>query len=275
MTRPRTTPVQPPLLKAVLFDMDGTLVDTEQLWWAAVDEVAAQLGYTLTEADQPDVLGRPVEHTATLLGRAVGAPVGAVAAELHRKFAARVRADVVPRPGAVELLVALRCAGVPTALVTASPRHVADTVVKALESLGAGRFTTTVTADDTLRTKPAPDPYLAACQALGVAPAACVAVEDTPTGVASAEAAGCHVLAVPSVAPIGPAARRTVLASLKEASPGLLSALVRAGVSGPRALGGPTPAQGTRVSGQPDGGSAPALPARRRHAPPARPRPGA
>lgn len=142
MTRPRTTPVQPPLLKAVLFDMDGTLVDTEQLWWAAVDEVAAGLGYALTEADQPDVLGRPVEHTAKVLGRAAGAPVGAVAAELHRKFAARVRADVVPRPGAVELLVALRGEGVPTAFVTASPRHVADTVVKALESLGAGRFTT-------------------------------------------------------------------------------------------------------------------------------------
>lgn len=251
MKRPRTTPVQPPLLEAVLFDMDGTLVDTEQLWWGAVDEVAAGLGYALTEADQPDVLGRPVEHTAKALGRAAGASVDAVAAELHREFAARVRADVVPRPGAVELLVALRSEGVPTALVTASPRHVADTVVKALEALGAGRFTTTVTADDTLRSKPDPDPYLAACQALGVAPAACVAVEDTPTGVASAEAAGCHVLAVPSVAPIEPADRRTVLGSLEEASLGLLSALVRAGVPGPRALAEPTPARGTRVPGGP------------------------
>ncbi|MET9471935.1 hydrolase, partial [Streptomyces sp. NPDC002922] len=63
--------------------MDGTLVDTEQLWWGAVDEVAAGLGYVLTEADQPDVLGRPVEHTAKALGRAAGAPVDAVAAELH------------------------------------------------------------------------------------------------------------------------------------------------------------------------------------------------
>ncbi len=128
--------------------------------------------------------------------------------------------------------MALRSEGVPTALVTASPRHVADTVVKALEALGAGRFTTTVTADDTLRTKPDPDPYLAACQALGVAPGACVAVEDTPTGVASAEAAGCHVLAFPSVAPIEPRDRRTVLGSLEEASFGPLSALVRAGGAG-------------------------------------------
>lgn len=273
MKHSRTTPVQSPELGAVLFDMDGTLVDTEQLWWGAVDEVAAGLGYALTAVDQPDVLGRPVEHTAMVLGRAVGAPVGAVAAELHRKFAARVRADVVPRPGAVELLVALRGEGVPTALVTASPRHVADTVVKALESLGAGRFTTTVTADDTLRTKPDPEPYLAACQALGVAPAACVAVEDTPTGVASAEAAGCHVLAVPSVVSIEPTARRTVLGSLKEASPGLLSALVRAGVPGPRALSEPTPAQGMCVPGGPDDGSAPAPAARRRQAPPPHPRP--
>ncbi|WP_333761736.1 HAD-IA family hydrolase [Streptomyces sp. IBSBF 2390] len=188
--------------------MDGTLVDTERLWWEAVEQVA---GRPLTEADQPEVLGRPVEHTAGWLGAATGRPAADLAAVLHREFAERVRTGIVPRPGAVELLDALAADGVPAALVTASPRAVADVV---LDALGTHRFAASVTADDTARTKPAPDPYLAACRALGVDPAACVAVEDTETGVASAEAAGCTVLAVPSLAPIGEAPGRTVRDSL-------------------------------------------------------------
>ncbi|MBW5486116.1 HAD-IA family hydrolase [Streptomyces bambusae] len=206
--------------------MDGTLVDTEQLWWDTVAEVAEGLGYALAEHDQPDVLGRPVEHTAGHLARLGGAPAGPIAAELHRAFAERVRTRVVPRPGALALLGALHDEGVPTALVTASPREVAETVVAALAEAGHGGFTVTVTADDTALTKPSPDPYLAACRALRVPPAACVAVEDTPTGVASAEAAGCQVLAVPSVAPIAPAPGRTVLDSLEQATPDRLRALV-------------------------------------------------
>ncbi|SED84969.1 HAD-IA family hydrolase [Streptomyces sp. KS_5] len=196
-------------LQAVLFDMDGTLVDTERLWWEAVEQVA---GRALTEEDEAEVLGRPVEHTADWLAAATGAPTADLAEALHREFADRVRAGIVPRPGALDLLDALARDGVPTALVTASPRAVADTV---LEALGASRFAVSVTADDTDRTKPAPDPYLAACRALGVDPAACVAVEDTRTGVSSAEAAGCTVLAVPSLAPIEAAPGRTVLPSLE------------------------------------------------------------
>ncbi|MFG2881021.1 HAD-IA family hydrolase [Streptomyces sp. NPDC048297] len=191
-------------LQAVLFDMDGTLVDTEHLWWEAVEQVA---GRPLSEADQPEVLGRPVEHTAAWLAAGSGRDGAELAAELHREFADRVRTEIVPRPGALDLLDTLAAAGVPTALVTASPRAVADVV---LDALGAHRFAVSVTADDTERTKPAPDPYLAACRALGVEPAGCVAVEDTETGVASAEAAGCAVLAVPSLAPIGAAPGRTL-----------------------------------------------------------------
>lgn len=215
------TPHTPqPLPQAVLFDMDGTLVDTERLWWEAVEQVA---GRPLTEADQPEVLGRPVEHTAAWLGADTGLAAADLAADLHREFADRVRTGIVPRPGALDLLDALARAGVPTALVTASPRAVADVV---LEALGAGRFAVSVTADDTARTKPAPDPYLAACRALGVDPAACVAVEDTETGVASAEAAGCAVLAVPSLAPIGAAPGRTVRDSLVGVTPEKLRRMI-------------------------------------------------
>ncbi|WP_217239584.1 HAD-IA family hydrolase [Streptomyces sp. AC555_RSS877] len=207
-------------LQAVLFDMDGTLVDTERLWWEAVERVA---GRALTEADQPEVLGRPVEHTAAWLAAATGTPAADLAEALHREFADRVRTGIVPRPGALDLLDALAREGVPTALVTASPRTVADTV---LAALGASRFAVSVTAGDTEHTKPAPDPYLAACRALGVDPAACVAVEDTQTGVTSAEAAGCAVLAVPSLAPIEAAPGRTVLASLAAVTPSRLRALL-------------------------------------------------
>ena len=211
---------QPPL-QAVLFDMDGTLVDTERLWWEAVQSVATGLGRPLTDADQPEVLGRPVEHTAAWLGELTGAPD--LARLLHTEFTDRVRTGIVPRPGALGLLDALAREGVPTALVTASPRTVADSV---LAVLGADRFRVSVTADDTPHTKPAPDPYLAACRALDVDPARCVAVEDTPTGVSSAEAAGCAVLAVPSLAPIEAAPGRTVVASLEEVTPNRLRALV-------------------------------------------------
>ncbi|MFJ7076427.1 HAD-IA family hydrolase [Streptomyces sp. NPDC098781] len=207
-------------LQAVLFDMDGTLVDTERLWWEAVEQVA---GRALTEADEPEVLGRPVEHTADWLAAATGTPAADLADVLHREFADRVRAGIVPRPGALALLDALARDGVPTALVTASPRAVADTV---LAALGASRFAVSVTADDTDRTKPAPDPYLAACHALGVDPTACVAVEDTQTGVSSAEAAGCTVLAVPSLAPIEAAPGRTVVSGLTDVTPDRLRALL-------------------------------------------------
>jgi HAD superfamily hydrolase (TIGR01509 family) len=210
---------------AVLFDMDGTLVDTERLWWDAVEQVAAWHGRPLSPADAPAVLGRPSSHTAAHLCRALGptAPdADALARELDSAFTTLVADEVVPRPGVLSLLDELVAARIPTAIVTASPRRVVDLV---RQTLGAERFTTTIAVEDTVRSKPAPDPYLAAAAALGVDPRACVAVEDTPVGVEAAEAAGCAVLVVPSVA-IQPAAGRTIRDSLEGADVAFLASLL-------------------------------------------------
>ncbi|MFD7827768.1 HAD family hydrolase [Kitasatospora sp. NPDC059803] len=210
---------------AVLFDMDGTLVDTEQLWWQAAAELADELHHALTDQDAPEVLGQAVEHTAAHLHKVSGTTLteAELAARLGESFAAKVAAETVPRPGALALLASLRDAQVPTALVSASPRQVVDLV---LAAIGRDWFAVTLAAEDTPRTKPAPDPYLAAAERLGLDPAACVAVEDTPTGVASAAAAGCAVLAVPSTAtPMPDGGRITLLASLEQADLALLGKL--------------------------------------------------
>ncbi|MER7705536.1 HAD family phosphatase [Kitasatospora sp. NPDC097605] len=213
---------------AVLFDMDGTLVDTEQLWWQAAAELADELQHSLTEADAPEVLGQAIEHTAAHLHRVSGTSLteAELADRLGESFAGKVAAETVPRPGALALLASLRDARVPTALVSASPRRVVDMV---LGTIGRDWFAVTLAAEDTPRTKPAPDPYLAAAARLGLDPAVCVAVEDTPTGVASAAAAGCAVLAVPSTDTAIPAGSRvTLLDSLEHADLALLGKLTAA-----------------------------------------------
>ncbi|MEU8177728.1 HAD family phosphatase [Microbispora hainanensis] len=176
---------------AVLFDMDGTLVDTEDLWWDACVEVADGLGSPLGEADREALFGLSVEDAAVHITGGPGAQ--AVEAMLTDAFTGRLKKGVTTLPGAVALLEALRAARIPAALVSASPRPVVDLV---LETVGGHRFRLSVAAGDSARNKPAPDPYLAAAARLGVDPAACVAIEDSPTGVASARSAGCAVIVV-------------------------------------------------------------------------------
>ncbi|MET8344201.1 HAD family hydrolase [Streptomyces microflavus] len=224
---------------AVLFDMDGTLVDTEVLWWETAREVAAGLGHRLTDADAPEVVGRAVADTAAHLIGVTGGDASALpstaddraaalartAAELTDSFFRKVDAGAPLRPGAAALLAALEGAGVPFALVSASPRSVVDAVVAG--SLAGVDFAFTLSADDTVRTKPHPDPYRTAAERFAADPAACVAVEDSPDGTASADAAGCAVLVVPSLLPVAPGRGRTFARSLEEVDLGVLSDCLR------------------------------------------------
>ncbi|MFJ9820180.1 HAD-IA family hydrolase [Streptomyces sp. NPDC101151] len=191
---------------AVLLDMDGTLVDTESLWLRTVRETTPGIA----PDDLFDALGRSTADTAAHLHTLTGTDPATLAADLAARFLTAVQREATPLPGALELLRLLQESDLPAALVSASPRPVVDAVRKVLATEGADTFRTTIAAGETARTKPAPDPYLAAARALAVDPAACPAVEDSPTGVAAAEAAGCRVLAVPSYTPIEAAPRRTV-----------------------------------------------------------------
>ncbi|MDJ1136115.1 HAD family hydrolase [Streptomyces iconiensis] len=202
-----------PLPAALLCDMDGTLVDTERDWLATLAELLAAYG----AAPEPGELaaafaGLPLPDAAARVAARVPLTEAEARETLDRAFTARVRAGVTIQPGALALLDGARELGIPVGLVTASERTVTDLI---LLTLGAHRFACSVTSGETPRGKPHPDPYLAAAAALGVPATGCLAVEDTPTGVTSALAAGCRVLAVPTVDGIAPGPRTTLAPTLE------------------------------------------------------------
>jgi HAD superfamily hydrolase (TIGR01509 family) len=205
--------------------MDGTLVDTEGFWWDVEVEVFASLGHTLDESWRHVVVGGPMTRSAGFLLEATGAEItlADLTVLLNDGFESRIDRALPLMPGASRLLAELHEHGIPTALVSASHRRIIDRV---LTVLGAHHFALSVAGDEVTRTKPFPDPYLLAAAGLGAHPARCAVVEDTSTGVAAAEAAGCRVVAVPSIAPIGPADGRTVVTSLEEVDLAFLRGLM-------------------------------------------------
>ncbi|WP_055553380.1 HAD family phosphatase [Streptomyces sp. NBRC 110028] len=214
-------------LQAVLLDMDGTLVDTEDIWWDAEVSIFAELGHALAEEYREVVVGGPMARSASFLIEATGADIALaeLSGLLNSRFTELLDGTVPMLPGARRLLTELAAHEVPTALVSASHRRVMD---RLLRSIGSENFALTVAGDEISRTKPHPDPYLFAAAGLAADPARCVVIEDTATGVRAAEAAGCRVVAVPSVVPIEPAAGRSVVASLEEVDLPFLRSLVTA-----------------------------------------------
>ncbi|BAU82135.1 hydrolase [Streptomyces laurentii] len=214
-----------PALQAVFLDMDGTLVDTEGFWWDAEVEVFADLGHRLDEAWREIVVGGPMTRSAGYLIEATGADItlDELSVLLNERFEQRIDRGVPLMPGAERLLAELARHDIPTALVSASHRRIID---KVLASLGRDRFALTVAGDEVARTKPHPEPYLTAARGVGADPLRCAVVEDTATGVAAAEAAGCRVVVVPSVASILPSPGRVVVGSLEEVDVPFLRTLV-------------------------------------------------
>ena len=183
-------------LQAVLWDMDGTIVDTEPYWFAAEYEVVAQHGDSWSDEHARALVGFDLLDSGRYMIEHGGVRLTPheIVELLLDSVVANVKREVPWRPGARELLADVRANQIPTALVTMSWRRFATEVVEALPS---GAFDVSVVGDDVERGKPHPDPYLLAAERLGVDITRCLAIEDSPTGVASALAAGATVLAVP------------------------------------------------------------------------------
>ena len=197
---------------AVLFDLDGTLIDTEPVWMAAELRLAAAHGARWTEQDAVACIGNPIPVSAQRLRDAgVALPVEEIVQRLLGEVVSVVRGEIPWQPGAAQLLKSLH-GRVPLALVTMSYRSLAGAV---LDALPDGTFTAVVTGDEVTHGKPHPEPYLRACALLGVRPQDCVVVEDSPAGIASGLAAGARVVAVPHVAPLPPDAPVTVVPTLE------------------------------------------------------------
>ncbi|MGX5655450.1 HAD family hydrolase [Geodermatophilus nigrescens] len=197
-------------LAAVLFDMDGTLVETEQHWGAALFDLARRLGGRLSPAAREATVGTSMRTALGILYADLGVDREHVwetdAADVEATVAGLLAEDVPWRPGARELLAEVRAAALPTALVTTTPRALADLVLTRISAdLDVPPFDLTVCGDEVPARKPDPAPYLQATAALGVDPAACVVVEDSAAGVAAGLAAGAAVLGVPSLQPLTPA----------------------------------------------------------------------
>ncbi|MEV0157177.1 HAD family phosphatase [Micromonospora sp. NPDC050686] len=210
----------------MLFDMDGTLVDSEKLWDVALTELAETYGGTLSDAARRAIVGTSMAVSMRILHDDLGQPERdpqVSAAWIDARILELFRTGLRWRPGALALLHAVRAAGIPTALVTSSGRPLVEV---ALDTLGRDSFDAIVCGDEVGSAKPHPEPYLTAARLLGVPIGRCVAIEDSPSGVASALAAGAAVLAVPAEVPIEPADGVHQLESLTAADLELLAALL-------------------------------------------------
>jgi HAD superfamily hydrolase (TIGR01509 family) len=198
-------------LRAVLFDMDGTLVETEEHWGEALFALARQLGGELSADARRATVGSSMRTSMEILYADIGvlrsdAQLMADARWVEDTTAGLLADQITWRPGAADLLMSVREAGLATALVTTTPRRIADIVLTAIrDDLGSDPFDLTLCGDEVPARKPDPAPYLMAMNALGVQPEECVVIEDSQAGIAAGLAAGTAVLGVPTLQVVPPA----------------------------------------------------------------------
>ncbi|QIS07582.1 HAD-IA family hydrolase [Nocardia brasiliensis] len=179
--------------------MDGTLLDSEKLWDVGVRELARELGHEMTDEIRHALIGASGDDAMRIIFSSLGIDATPVAVReaaefLDRRVAELMTGPIPWRPGAEDALAMVRTAGLGSALVTNTKRSLAEF---GLDTLGRDFFDISVCGDEVARGKPEPDVYLRAAELLGVEPRHCVAVEDSPTGVRAARAAGCAVVVVP------------------------------------------------------------------------------
>lgn len=212
---------------AVLFDMDGTLVDSEPLWYAAEAKYVAQHGRVWTEEDALSVVGTSGPYSTARMRDKAGTDDSheVIFSFIMDQMVDSVRSGQLKmRPGIAQLLDRLRSEHIPTALVTSSTRRLVSEVLSNLVDLS---FDATVCFEDVREHKPDPEPYLVATKTLGVAPANCVALEDSPSGVKSALAAGLRVVAIPCMVEIPSQDGLSRVRSALDLDPGTLGRLTR------------------------------------------------
>jgi HAD superfamily hydrolase (TIGR01509 family) len=182
----------------VIFDNDGLLLDTEDAWTRAEKTLFARRGQVFTLDHKRSLIGSSRSTAAVKLEAMLQLPGHGerLMHELHELVMEEALAGVEPRPGALELLDRLRAAGLPVAVASNSQREFVERTLAGAGLLD-GRFQVVVSAEDVEHPKPAPDIYLEACRRLGFEPGKCIALEDSPTGVTAAVAAGMYVIGVP------------------------------------------------------------------------------
>ena len=202
-------------MSAILFDMDGTLIDSEPLWLKAEIEVMAEVGCHWDEQDQINCLGGPAERTERYMQERSQniKPYGYFINRLHEVMRARITNELDLIPNALSLLKECKDSGIKTALVTASSR---DLMTIVLKRFPIGTFDVVVSGDDVEKSKPDPAPYLLAAKQLSVDISKCLVLEDSLTGVQSGLSSGAKVIGIPHLVQMSEHPNLRVISSLDE-----------------------------------------------------------
>jgi HAD superfamily hydrolase (TIGR01509 family) len=201
---------------AVLWDMDGTLIDSEPYWMESEGALAQSYGGTWTDEDAFAMIGKSLYDSSAMLKEKFGIEdlsVQEVIDRMTNEVIANLKKKLPFRPGAIELLIELKRRGIKTALVTMSMRSMAQTVV---DAIGFEAFDVIVAGDEVTHGKPHPEPYLKAAELLGVDATDCIVFEDSATGLASAEAAKTHAIGVPNLIALPARSGNKIIGSLTE-----------------------------------------------------------